>query len=254
MCSSNSISWELARNANYLGSSPNLLKWTLGMGQAIWIPSPSDSSEADVWETLLNNWWDQRFIFSITRTWITHMTDLATIPIEVLVLSLYAFVSDFSLSLESPFQAWWFGGSVARWCPTLCNNPLDRSPLGSSVHGISQARTLEWAATSFSISKPTYFHLLKPYSLHFQAYLFSAAEILLKGQLGMQLPHKTFHQWKCVPLQFPIELSLYLFPINWHAELGLYGHRFCVCTTVYSVIRLPEIPWTTAHPTLHGIF
>ena len=34
-------------------------------------------------------------------------------------------------------------------CPTLCN-PRDRSPLGSSVPGILQARTLEWVATSFS--------------------------------------------------------------------------------------------------------
>ena len=34
-------------------------------------------------------------------------------------------------------------------CPTLCN-PLDRSPQGSPVPGILQARTLEWVAISFS--------------------------------------------------------------------------------------------------------
>ena len=34
-------------------------------------------------------------------------------------------------------------------CPTLCD-PLDCSPPGSSVHGISQARILEWGAISFS--------------------------------------------------------------------------------------------------------
>ena len=33
--------------------------------------------------------------------------------------------------------------------PTLCD-PMDCSPLGSSVHGISQARILEWVAISFS--------------------------------------------------------------------------------------------------------
>ena len=33
--------------------------------------------------------------------------------------------------------------------PTLCN-PIDRSPPGPSVHGILQARTLEWVAISFS--------------------------------------------------------------------------------------------------------
>ena len=34
-------------------------------------------------------------------------------------------------------------------CPTLCN-PMDHSPVGSSVHGILQARILEWVAISFS--------------------------------------------------------------------------------------------------------
>ena len=35
-------------------------------------------------------------------------------------------------------------------CPTLCD-PIDPySPLGSSVHGISQARILEWVAISSS--------------------------------------------------------------------------------------------------------
>ena len=39
--------------------------------------------------------------------------------------------------------------SVAQLCPTLYN-PLDCSPPGSSVHGISQARILEWVSISFS--------------------------------------------------------------------------------------------------------
>ena len=34
-------------------------------------------------------------------------------------------------------------------CPTLCD-PTDGSPLGFSVSGILQARTLEWVAISFS--------------------------------------------------------------------------------------------------------
>ena len=34
-------------------------------------------------------------------------------------------------------------------CPTLCD-PIDSSPLGSSVPGILQARTLEWGAIAFS--------------------------------------------------------------------------------------------------------
>ena len=38
---------------------------------------------------------------------------------------------------------------VARSCLTLCD-PVDCSLPGSSVHGISQARILEWVAISFS--------------------------------------------------------------------------------------------------------
>ena len=38
---------------------------------------------------------------------------------------------------------------VAQSCPTL-SDPMDCSPPGSSVHGIFQARTLEWVAISFS--------------------------------------------------------------------------------------------------------
>ena len=34
-------------------------------------------------------------------------------------------------------------------CPTLCD-PRDRSPPGSPIPGILQARTLEWVAISFS--------------------------------------------------------------------------------------------------------
>ena len=39
--------------------------------------------------------------------------------------------------------------SVAQLWPTLCD-PMDCSLSGSSVHGISQARTLQWVATSSS--------------------------------------------------------------------------------------------------------
>ena len=38
---------------------------------------------------------------------------------------------------------------VSQSCPTLCD-PMDCSPPGSSVHGIFQARILEWVAISFS--------------------------------------------------------------------------------------------------------
>ena len=57
-------------------------------------------------------------------------------------------------SLSSPFPSpqHWHEGMCAKslqLCPTLCD-PMDCSPLGSSVHRIFQARMLEWVAISSS--------------------------------------------------------------------------------------------------------
>ena len=57
---------------------------------------------------------------------------------------------------SGPITSWQIDGEtrdidieVAQSCPTLCD-PMDCSLLGSSVHGIFQARVLEWVAISFS--------------------------------------------------------------------------------------------------------
>ena len=42
---------------------------------------------------------------------------------------------------------------VAQSCPALCG-PLDYSPPGSSVHGILQARMMQWVAISSSKDLP----------------------------------------------------------------------------------------------------
>ena len=44
---------------------------------------------------------------------------------------------------------WRVSGRVTQSCLTLCD-PVACSPPGSSVHGILQARILEWVAISFS--------------------------------------------------------------------------------------------------------
>ena len=44
---------------------------------------------------------------------------------------------------------------VTQLCPTL-SDPMDCSPPGSSVHGIFQARVLEWGAVAFSIERLYY--------------------------------------------------------------------------------------------------
>ena len=58
--------------------------------------------------------------------------------------------------LKLTFKALHIWTSASLWrfvyvqsCPTLCNL-MDCSPPGSSVHGISQARILEWVAIPFS--------------------------------------------------------------------------------------------------------
>ena len=62
------------------------------------------------------------------------------------------------LSLGFSRQEYWSGlpipspmheSEVAQSCPTL-SNPMDCSLRGSSIHGISQARVLEWGAIAFS--------------------------------------------------------------------------------------------------------
>ena len=58
-----------------------------------------------------------------------------------------------SIKLGWPLTTTLYGAAAAakslQSCPTLCD-PIDGSPLGSSVHEIFQARTLEWVAISFS--------------------------------------------------------------------------------------------------------
>ena len=55
---------------------------------------------------------------------------------------------------------------VTKSCPTLCN-PMDCSPLGSSVLGILHERILEWFSISFSRDLPD--AGIEPCLLHWQA-------------------------------------------------------------------------------------
>ena len=58
-------------------------------------------------------------------------------------------LSQYSKSSTYEPSSWCGGGLVAKVLFNSCN-PMDWSPPGSSVHGISQARILEWDAISFS--------------------------------------------------------------------------------------------------------
>ena len=59
---------------------------------------------------------------------------------------------------------------VAQSCPTL-SDPMDCSLPGSSIHGIFQARVLEWGAIAFSVLR----------NEEHEKFLFSAPDLPLYG-------------------------------------------------------------------------
>ena len=63
-------------------------------------------------------------------------------------LPLSQYCAEFS-SLQAPSRICMLLFLVSKSCPTVCY-PMDYSPPGFSVHGISQARILEWVASSLS--------------------------------------------------------------------------------------------------------
>ena len=56
------------------------------------------------------------------------------------------------LPLPSPMNESESESEVAKLCPTL-SDPTDCSLPGSSIHGIFQARVLEWGAIAFSLDE-----------------------------------------------------------------------------------------------------
>ena len=60
-----------------------------------------------------------------------------------------AFIQNLILNHSLLLDAAAAAAKLLQACPTLCD-PIDGSPLGTSVPGILQARTVEWVAISFS--------------------------------------------------------------------------------------------------------
>ena len=108
---------------------------------------------------------------------------------------------------------------VALSCPTL-SDPVDYSLPGSSIHGIFQARVLEWGAIAFSIvylsiylSIYIYTHTRTPISLSFPQHLlsFKGLHICLsiyfsefKGHQGRSF-HLLCSFTSCLTLQKPCD-------------------------------------------------
>ena len=75
---------------------------------------------------------------------------------------------------------------VAQPCPTL-SDPMDRSPPGSSVHGIFQARVLEWGAIAFPHEIEYLVPIPTPSSTSFRAL---ASHLLLSDLQLLNLQHR----------------------------------------------------------------
>ena len=100
-----------------------------------WLPAMRTSScmqwwlSSSCWASASGSLWPQNIIAKNSRNVLTSLSSL--------------WVGD---TMVSP-TGWCY--LVAKSCLTVCNI-IDCSPPGSSAHGISQARMLEWVAISFS--------------------------------------------------------------------------------------------------------
>ena len=83
---------------------------------------------------------------------------------------------------EHPLCGFSNTSEVVQSCPTLCD-PMDCSLPASSIHGIFQARVLEWVAISFSRGLPD--PGLKPRSPTLQAAALPSEPL---GKLQSQIP------------------------------------------------------------------
>ena len=88
---------------------------------------------------------------------------------------------------------------VAQSCPTP-SDPMDCSAPGSSVHGIFQARVLEWCAIAFSQYAVWVCH---NFFSKEQAFLNFMAGITICSDFGVQ-KNKVCHCFHCLPIYLPL--------------------------------------------------
>ena len=95
-------------------------------------------------------------------------------------------------SLGSSRQEHWSGlpfpspmheseSEVGQSCPTP-SDPMDCSLLGSSIHGIFQARVLEWGATSFSKMQANIIHMCFEHQFWLHHFLLAVSVTILREE------------------------------------------------------------------------
>ena len=108
-------------------------QFSLNTGKRIWNVSNSSRPQECIHGPWLWSWW---------------IWDLSMDPIICPTF----YITDVYDGYPYSWRIWpriYAGAKLLQSCPTLCD-PIDGSPPGFPVSGILQARTLEWAAISFS--------------------------------------------------------------------------------------------------------
>ena len=118
---------------------------------------------------------------------------------------------------------------VMQSCPTLCD-PTDCSPPGSSVHGIFQARVLEWGAIAFSEDWANVPQLL------LITFCLSVAQFYLENPTfaSGSILNKWIHQKS---------LSVYMFPMIMNYTASAVPWLISGCPSQFQVWRFSE-PYT----------
>ena len=126
-------------------------------------------------------------------------------------------------------------------CPTLCN-PIHGSPLGSTVSGILQARTLEWVAISFSNAGKW---KVKAKSLSFVRLLATPWTAAYQAPPSMGFSRQEY--WSGLPLPSPL-----CFLCHTHTQKGSidflkslnkqWGGYYCSHCCLYSLCRNTQSP------------
>ena len=147
--------------------------------------------------------------------------------------------------------------SLAQSCSTLCD-PTDCSLPGSSVHGISQARILEWVAISFSRGIfPT--QGWNPHLPHWQADSFPMSHLGSPG-FRQNIPPRQKCDLSFYMFLFPLILVLVSAPstcLVCSFRTHVNGSRLGVLwgpveqTSPYS--NLLDHEWSCPRDTLHGV-
>ena len=114
--------------------------------------------------------------------------------------------------------AWGQAAKSRQSCPTLCD-PIDRSPPGSSVPRILQARALEWVAISFSNA---WKWEVKVKSLSRVWLLAAPWTVAYQAPPSMGFPRQEY--WSGVPLPSPMRAGV-KFKNPKLALFSLYPHR-----------------------------